>query len=95
MGETMKHRLSNRLSPGAKKRFLAGAPEEPVRCLLQVAPAADAPALRRGVEALGGTVQSWMTETRLLGVQVPAGTLAALADLPGVAYVDAETPYRQ
>jgi hypothetical protein len=90
----MKTRLSGRLSPEAKKRFLTAA-EEPVSALLQVAPTADLPALRASLEAAGGRLGSWMEETRLLSVEIAAGRLEEVADLPGVAYVDAATAWRR
>jgi len=89
----VKTRLSGRLSPGAKKRLLAAAPGDVVRCLLSVAPAADVEALRRALAEHGATVQSWLEETRLLSADVPAERLAEVADLPGVVYVEAATGY--
>jgi len=66
-----------------------------VNALLQVAPTADLPALRTSLEACGGRVGSWMEETRLLSVELPAGQLGEVADLPGVVYVDAATAWRR
>lgn len=90
----MKHRLSSRLSPRAKKMALTGGEEVPVRALIQVAPAADPDELRGALAAVGAEAGSWSSETRLLVAEIPAGALARVAELPGVVYVEAESPYR-
>lgn len=92
---SMKHRLSNRLSPAAKKAALTAPPGEPVHVLLQVAAGTDPEALRRGLEALGAKVSSWMEETHLLAAAVPASRLEEAADLPGITYVEAGAAYRR
>lgn len=89
----MKVKLSSRLSPGAKKEFLAARGAEVFHGLLQVAPAADLPDLRQNLAAIGGTVQSWMEEARLMSVDVPARRLPEVADLKGVTYVEAGSKY--
>ena len=89
----MKARLSSRLSPGAKKQLLGAAEGDRFHGLLQVAPTANLPVLRRELAAVGATIQSWMEEARLMSVDVPAARLAEVADLQGVTYVEAGTRY--
>ena len=90
----MKTRLSSRLSPGAKKQFLSAGTGDTFQGLLQVAPTADIPSLHRELAAVGGTVRSWMEETRLMSVEIPAERLPEVADFQGVTYVEAGTKYR-
>jgi len=86
-------RLSSRLSPGAKKQLMGAADGELFHGLLQVAPTADVPVLRRELAAAGATIKSWMEEARLMSIDVPADRLAEVADLRGVTYVEAGTRY--
>lgn len=88
-------KLPRSLSPKAKKRFLTAPADEPVRCLLQVARADDERPLRQRIEALGGTVQAWMEETRQMTVTLPAGRLGEVADEDAVVYVETGETYRR
>lgn len=91
----MKAKLSSRLSPTAKKQLLSAREGDMCQGLLQIAPAADVPSLRRDLAAVGASVQSWMEETRLMSVQVPAERLGEVADLQGVTYVEAAGKYQR
>jgi hypothetical protein len=89
----MKAKLSSRLSPGAKKQLLSAREGEVLHSLLQVAPTANVPGLCQELEAVGAAVRSWMEETRLMSIDIPAERLADVADLQGVTYVEAGTKY--
>ena len=89
----MKTKLSSRLSPGAKKQLLSAREGEILHSLLQVSPTADVPSLRQDLAAVGAAVRSWMEETRLMSVDIPAERLTEVADFRGVTYVEAATKY--
>ena len=89
----MKAKLSSRLSPQAKRQFLTAAEGDVFHGLLQIAPTADVSGLRQDLTEVGATVQSWMEETRLMSVDVPAERIGDVADLHGVTYVEAGTRY--
>lgn len=58
------------------------------QALVEVAPAANVAKLRRWVQDAGGTVRSWTSETRLMGIELPARRFGDLATLDGVDYVE-------
>ncbi|HSK92362.1 MAG TPA: hypothetical protein VK875_13740 [Euzebyales bacterium] len=89
----MQHRLPSNLSPRAKRLLLMADAQQPVRALVQVAPAVDVGELERHIVELGGTVESRMPDTGLVGIEVPAAQLEALAGLDGVVYVEAGGAY--
>ena len=91
----MKVRLSNRLSPKAKKLALLGEEGEFVSALVKVAPNADVDALQLELTGLGAQISSWMARTRLLTIAVKASQLETLTNLEDVAYVDVATEYRR
>jgi hypothetical protein len=90
----MAQRLPRRLSPKAKYRLVRAGADERVRTLVRVAGVADSDELIRRVTALGGTAQSWDSETGLLTVDLPAVELGKLAELDGVVQVDTGDMYR-
>ena len=90
----MAQRLPRRLSPKAKYRLVRAGADERVRTLVSVARIADSDELISRVSALGGTPQSWDSETGLLTVDMPAVELGHLAELDGVVHVDAGDVYR-
>ncbi|MCH9647322.1 MAG: hypothetical protein K0U98_03725 [Deltaproteobacteria bacterium] len=90
----MRFRLSRRLSPAAKKALLRRDPEELLGALLDLTAAAEVEGFAEALEALGGSVSCSLPETHQLSVEIPAGRLADLADLRGVAHVELGTPYR-
>jgi hypothetical protein len=91
----MVQRLPRRLSPKAKYRLVRAGAGERVRTLVKVAAVADSDNLISRVVTLGGTAQSWNSETGLLTVDLPATELGNLAELDGVVHVDAGDVYRQ
>lgn len=60
-----------------------------VPCLVQVVPQKDILELRHQLHAIGGTVGTWIEETRLLSVELEARRLEQLADIEGIAYIEA------
>jgi hypothetical protein len=91
----MAQRLPRRLSPKAKYLLVRAGADERVRTLVSVAAIADSDDLINRVTALGGTAQSWNSETGLLTVDLPATELGNLAELDGVVHVDAGDIYQQ
>ncbi len=91
----MAQRLPRRLSPKAKYLLVRAGADERVRTLVSVAAIANSDDLISRVTALGGTAQSWNSETGLLTVDMPATQLGNLAELDGVVHVDAGDVYRQ
>ena len=93
-GSNMKHKLSRRLSPAAKKAFLLSTPEAPVRALVEVAAPESVAELKARFEERGASLARWTEGTRLLTLEAPAGLLSDLAELEGVLYIDVATEYR-
>jgi hypothetical protein len=89
----MVQRLPRRLGPRARYRLIRAGSDEQVRTLVKTAGVPDSDDLFRRVAALGGTVRSWDRETGLLTVDLPAVQLANVAELDGVAFVDAEDSF--
>jgi hypothetical protein len=87
----MPERLPRNLSPQAKKHLLTS--DAVVRVTAEVGPAADQVLVRAEVTRLGGVVESWSGESRLLVVDIEAGQLGRLAGLSGVVYVETAQPY--
>lgn len=91
---TVKKQFSRRLSPQARRAALLGGEGEIVRALVQVAASADFEELKERLAQEGAEVGAWMEETRLLTVTIESARLEALAQLPGVIYVEVATTYR-
>jgi hypothetical protein len=89
----MKSRLSDRLSPRAKKAALRVQPGERVHVLLSVSAKADLAELRRALEALGAEISSISPETRTVAAAVPGDALSAVAAMREITYVDAASAY--
>lgn len=85
--------LSSHLSPQAKKRYLLGREDERGVAVVELAPSADAEALRARVERLGGDVRSFVASTRLMNVEIPVRRLAELACAAGVVSVGVAERY--
>jgi hypothetical protein len=85
---------SERLGPSARKLLLRSNEDERVSSLVHVVASIDLESFRREVERTGGTIRSWLADTNLVPIEVGAGHLSALADLPGVVYVEAAQTYR-
>jgi hypothetical protein len=86
--------LSRRLAPSAKKVLLHSPRHATVASLVQVAPSIDPEAFRLKVEQAGGSIRSWLAGASVVSVEIEAGRLSELADLPGVVYVETGQPYR-
>jgi hypothetical protein len=89
----MKRRLSNRLSPSAKKAFLRGKPGELINGMLQVAANDKFEKLEPQLIELGVNIGVFNDQTNQLSLSVPVDSLEALVDLDGVVYFEASTPY--
>ena len=87
-------RLPDRLSPRAKQAFLRAPRGERVRVLLNVSASANLRALKEALEALGADVTSMSDETHSVGAAIPSETLAEVASMRDVTYVDAASVYR-
>lgn len=91
--QPMKHQLSNRLSPAAKKALLLSAEGTTLTGLLQVSPGVDPEVLSRQLRRLGVAPGSWSATTRQMRVEVPVEQLDELVEQHGVIYFDLATPY--
>ncbi len=90
----MRFRLSKRLSPAAKKALLRRDPEELLGALVDLTAATNPEGFSEFLEGLGGRVRCPLPETHQLSVEIPAGRLADLADLKGVAHVELGTRFQ-
>jgi hypothetical protein len=90
----MPERLSQNLSPQAKKQLLTSEDGTVVRVMAELGPSADQTRIRDDVVQLGGEVRSWSSESRLLVLEIPTDSLDRLARLNGVVYVESAQPYR-
>jgi hypothetical protein len=61
--------------------------------LIQVSPSANEDTLRRRLEALGATVQSWSTRRSLMSIRIPSSKLLELGDVDEVVYVEGGDRY--
>jgi hypothetical protein len=84
----MNYKLSNKLSPRAKKAMLMAGEGQRLSCLLQVSPSRNVQKLRRELEEMGGSIKSWTEETHLMSVEMDASHLSDMADLEGVVYIE-------
>lgn len=89
----MQHRLPSNLSPRAKRLLLTADEQQHVRALVQIAPTADARELEHRIAELGGSIDSWMPDTSLISLDVPAARLGELAGIDGVVYVETGEAY--
>ena len=89
----MKTRLSNKLSPRAKKAAVLNSHQEMVDGHLLLAPNVDIKAIRDRLEDLSVSVGHYNKDTCQLSVSVPANQLNAVAHIDGVVYVEAATNY--
>src|SRR5437588_11874260 len=89
----MKVRLTDRLSPRAKRAYLRGPAGERVPVLLSVSATANLSTLKKSLEALGGQVSSMSAETHVMGAVIPSEELPKIASMNEVTYVDATSPY--
>ena len=89
----MKYKLSNKLSPRAKKLFLKSASNQPVPLLIQFASTLSVSELIDEIKELGGTYRNYIGEGNLLTVELEPAKLNQLAELRGVTYIEAQTKY--
>lgn len=89
----MQQRLPSNLSPKAKKLLLTADEQQHVRVLLQLAPTADTDSVASRIAEIDGTIDSWMHDTGLLSLDVPAARLGDLAGIDGVVYVETAEVY--
>jgi hypothetical protein len=67
--------------------------QQQVRALVQIAPTADPRELEHRIAELGGSIDSWMPDTSLVSLDVPAARLGELASIDGVVYVETGEAY--
>jgi len=84
----MKHTLSRKLSPRAKKTILRH-PGQVVKALVHVSRIPDPPAFEEAIRELGGTLRSWRDEL-LVSIEVPAAVLQDLAERSEVRYLETD-----
>jgi hypothetical protein len=89
----MSQKLSNKLSPQAKKAVMLGS-DQLVVALVQMAPAADRVATERSLQALQAALRSWSNTTGIATVELRADKLDRLADLEGVVYIEIGERYQ-
>lgn len=87
-------KLSGKFSPKLR-RIISSCPagNNVVRGLLQVAPSANASALRVRLESMGAEIQSWPDHGRLVTVLMPTSRLLELGDVDEVVYVEGGDRY--
>ena len=83
----MKTNLPRELSPRAKKLVLGGTDEEVV-ALIRLGRNATRSEIEATLAKKGGKIRSWMEDTHLASIRLPASALARIAELTGITYVD-------
>jgi hypothetical protein len=89
----MSQKLSNKLSPQAKKAVMLGS-DQLVVALVQMAPAADRVGTVHSLQALQAVLRSWSNATGIATVELRADKLDRLADLEGVVYIEIGERYQ-
>jgi len=89
----LKKRLSNRLSPSAKKAVLRGKPGKIILGLLQVASSVEFDVLEQQLITLGAEPGAWNKLTHQLTLSVPVERLEALVELDDVVYFETAAPF--
>jgi hypothetical protein len=80
----------SKLSPRARKSLLV--PEENVSALVEIRPAADAASISGQFEDAGATRVSWVRKPNLASIEIPSHSLARIASLDDVVYVEVGRP---
>jgi hypothetical protein len=79
-------KLSSKLSPVAKRSFLAESGA--VQAMVEVSATGKTEGVLQRLAEAGATESHWISQPSLVGVTIPSAQLSKLADLDEVVYVD-------